>query len=158
MTTDTVIPENVAVIIAQSVLPRVTPLMQYYRDENGELLGFDMNTEPTIKEGLVLLNESEVDLIMNPPDTRTDEEKLAAMKPLTRYQFFRVLLEKKISKSSIEDQINAIPDDYQRELALLGWQTATVFMRTDPSVLLMTDVLQMTRDQVNDLWNQALTY
>lgn len=91
-------------------------------------------------------------------DMRTDEEKLGAMPRLTRYQFFRVLLENNIDESSIESQIQAIPNDYQRKLALLGWNTATVFVRTDPSVLLMESVLEISVDQMNALWNQALTY
>ena len=94
-------------------------------------------------------------------DQRTDEEKeaerLKQFTPLTRYQFFRALLENGFKSADIEAQIQTTEDDYQRELVLLGWQSATNFVRTDESVLLMQNMLDWTDEQVEQMWTYAMT-
>ena len=94
-------------------------------------------------------------------DQRTAEEieaeRLKQFTPLTRYQFFRALLESGYKSADIEAQIQTIEDDYQRELVLLGWQSATNFVRTDESVLLMQNMLGWTDAQVEDMWTHAMT-
>ena len=94
-------------------------------------------------------------------DTRSDEEKLAYKRSqypkLTRYQFMRGMLEYGYKSSDIEAQIQTIEDDYQRELVLLGWQSATNFVRTDESVLLMQNILGWTDEQVDEMWTYAMT-
>lgn len=94
-------------------------------------------------------------------DQRTDEEKeaerLKQFTPLTRYQFFRALLENGFKSADIEAQIQTIEDDYQRELVMLGWQSATNFVRTDESVLLMQNMLDWTDEQVEQMWTYAMT-
>lgn len=82
---------------------------------------------------------------------------LASFTPLTRYQFFRALLEHGYRSAEIEMQIQSIEDDYQRELVLLGWQMATNFVRTDESVLLMQNMLGWTDEQVEQVWTYAMT-
>jgi len=94
-------------------------------------------------------------------DQRTAEEieaeRLKQFTPLTRYQFFRALLESGYKSADIEAQIQTIEDDYQRELVLLGWQSATNFVRTDESVLLMQNMLGWTDEQVEQMWTYAMT-
>lgn len=82
---------------------------------------------------------------------------LASFKSLTRYQFFRALLENGYKSSDIEAQIQTIEDEYQRELVMLGWQMATNFVRTDESVLLMQNMLGWTDAQVEEMWTYAMT-
>lgn len=94
-------------------------------------------------------------------DNRTAEEieaeRLKQFTPLTRYQFFRALLENGFKSADIEAQIQTIEDEYQRELVLLGWQSATNFVRTDESVLLMQNMLGWTDAQVEEMWTYAMT-
>ena len=94
-------------------------------------------------------------------DNRTVEEieaeRPAQFTPLTRYQFFRALLESGYKSADIEAQIKTIEDDYQRELVLLGWQSATNFVRTDESILLMQNMLDWTDEQVEQMWTYAMT-
>ena len=94
-------------------------------------------------------------------DQRTAEEieaeRLKQFTPLTRYQFFRALLENGYKSADIEAQIQTITDDYQRELVMLGWQSATNFVRTDESVLLMQNMLGWTDAQVEQMWTYAMT-
>ena len=94
-------------------------------------------------------------------DQRTDEEKeaerLKQFTPLTRYQFFRALLENGYKSADIEAKIQTIEDEFQRELFMLGWQSATNFVRTDESVLHMQNMLGWTDAQVDQMWEHALT-
>lgn len=94
-------------------------------------------------------------------DQRTAEEieaeRLKQFTPLTRYQFFRALLENGYKSTDIEAQIQTIADEYQRELVMLGWQSATSFVRTDESVLLMQNMLGWTDEQVEQMWTYAMT-
>ena len=93
-------------------------------------------------------------------DLRTEEEKLeqyrSQFKPLTRYQFFRALFENGFKSEDIENLIQGIEDEYQRGLVLLGWQTATNFIRTDESVLFMQNVLNLSTEQVDQMWEYAM--
>ena len=94
-------------------------------------------------------------------DIRTEEEKLAYKRSqyssLTRYQFLRCLLENGYKSSNIEAQILTIEDEFTRELTLLGFKEATNFVRTDESVIAMQSILNLDDDQVDAMWEQALT-
>lgn len=94
-------------------------------------------------------------------DPRTEEEKLAYKRSqypkLTRYQFMRGLLEMGFKSSDIEAQILLIEDEFTRELTLLGFKEATNFVRTDESVIAMQSILNLDDDQVDAMWEQALT-
>ena len=81
----------------------------------------------------------------------------ASYKNLTRYQFFRALLENGYKSSDIEAQIMTIPDEMQRELVLLGFQMATVFVRTEESIATMQAILGWSDDKVNTMWKYAMT-
>ena len=118
----------------------------------------------TVKEGFTLLKPStEFDSWNGTTwiDLRTDQEKLEYTRSqypsLTRYQFLRCLLENGFKASDIEAQIQIIEDEFSRELALLGFKEATNFVRTDESILAMQSVLNLTDEQVDQMWEHALT-
>lgn len=94
-------------------------------------------------------------------DPRTEEEELVYKRSqypsLTRYQFLRCLLENGYKSSNIEAQILTIEDEFTRELTLLGFKEATNFVRTDESVIAMQSILNLDDDQVDAMWEQALT-
>ena len=94
-------------------------------------------------------------------DPRTEEEKLAYKRSqypkLTRYQFMRGMLENGCKSSDIEAQIMRIEDEFTRELTLLGFKEATNFVRTDENILAMQSVLNLNDDQVDEMWEYALT-
>ncbi len=95
-------------------------------------------------------------------DSRTDAEKLAYKRSqypkLTRYQFMRGLLEMGFKSSDIEAQILTIEDEFTRELTLLGFKEATNFVRTDDSILAMQSVINLSDEQVDAMWEHALTF
>ena len=137
--------------------------MKYFKNSNGEVYAFeaDGSQDEFIKPEFIAMTSGEVDRHLNPQNYLSDEEKeqlrLAQFTPLTRYQFFRALLESGFKSADIETQIQTIEDDYQRELVLLGWQSATNFVRTDESVLLMQNMLGWTDAQVEEMWTYAMT-
>ena len=94
-------------------------------------------------------------------DLRTEAEKLAYKRSLypglTRYQFLRCLLENSFKFSDIEAQIQLIENEFTRELTLLGFKEATNFVRTDESVIAMQSILNLNDDQVDEMWEYALT-
>ena len=95
-------------------------------------------------------------------DPRTEEEKLAYKRSqypkLTRYQFVRGMLESGYKASDIEAQIMLIEDEYTRELTMIGFKDATNFVRTDPSIDVMRDMLGKTDLEIDEFWEQWLLF
>ncbi len=89
-------------------------------------------------------------------DPRTEEEKLTYKRSqypeLTRYQFMRGMLEYGYKSSDIEAQIMLIEDEYTRELTMIGFKDATNFVRTDPSIDVMRDMLGKTDLEIDEFW------
>ena len=87
------------------------------------------------------------------------EEKLAYKRSqypkLTRYQFMRGLLEMGFKSSDIEAQILLIEDEFTRELTMIGFKDATNFVRTDPSIDVMRDLLGKTDEEIDEFWEFA---
>lgn len=94
-------------------------------------------------------------------DPRTEQQKAeynrSQYPTLTRYQFKRCLLENGYKSEMIEAQILTIEDEMTRELTLLGFKEATNFVRTDDSISAMQSVLNLSDEQVDELWEYALT-
>lgn len=93
-------------------------------------------------------------------DIRSEEDKLAYKRSqypkLTRYQFMRGLLEMGFKSSDIEAQIMLIEDEYTRELTMIGFKDATNFVRTDPSIDVMRDMLKRTDEEIDEFWESSL--
>ena len=119
----------------------------------------------SIKEGYTLLKPStEFDSWNGAAwvDKRTDAEKLAYKRSqypkLTRYQFMRGLLEMGFKSSDIEAQILLIEDEFTRELTMIGFKDATNFVRTDPSIDVMRDMLKRTDEEIDEFWELCVTF
>ena len=95
-------------------------------------------------------------------DIRTEEEKLAYKRlqypKLTRYQFMRGMLEYGYKSSDIEAQILLIEDEFTRELTMIGFKDATNFVRTDPSIDVMRDLLGKTDEEIDEFWELCVTF
>ena len=135
--------------------------MKHFIDKNSEYWGF---TQDQIKQGLSdnmrELTDIELDKIQNPIDYMSEEEKLSYKRSqypkLTRYQFMRGLLEMGFKSSDIEAQIMLIEDEFTRELTMIGFKDATNFVRTDPSIDVMRDMLKRTDLEIDEFWENAL--
>ena len=108
-----------------------------------------------------LMTDEEINQHENPYDYLTDEEKRDLyrnnLKPLTRYQFKRCLLENGFKSEDIESKILLIEDEMERELALLGFREATNFIRSDSSIIAVQAVLGIADENIDELWEYALT-
>ncbi len=80
----------------------------------------------------------------------------ASLRPLTRRQFKLALLENGLL-DQIENSISAIEDDQTRARIQIEYTEATEFHRTSNSVMYMCQLLNLTDDQVDQMWEQALT-
>ena len=93
-------------------------------------------------------------------DQRTEQEKydtyLSTFQSLTRRQFKLVLLENDLL-GTVESSISSIVDDKQRALIQIEYTESTEFVRTSDSVKFMCNILNLTEDQINIMWEQALT-
>ena len=78
------------------------------------------------------------------------------VKPLTRRQFRLALVANGYNLSDIEALINKIEDVGQRQFTQIEWQDSTVFERNSSSLLVMAGLMQLSTEQVDVLWSQAL--
>ena len=76
---------------------------------------------------------------------------------LTRRQFRLALVTNGYSLTDIEALIAQIEDDMQRQIIQIEWQDATVFERNSSSLLVMAGLMQLSKEQVDALWSQALS-
>ena len=135
--------------------------MKYY-NLNNEIHAFeaDGSQDDFITEDMIPITWEDAQLILNPPDTRTEEEKeadlTASLPHLTRRQF-RLTLHSHNLLNTVENSINAIEDEYLRTNMQIEYQDAGEFFRTSASVLYMIQMLGLTEKQVNDMWKQGLT-
>lgn len=86
-----------------------------------------------------------------------EQERLAAMKPLKRRQFRLTLAMNGYDLKEIEALIDQIEDPMQRTITQIEWQDATDFERTNPTLLKMAELMQLTTAQVDQLWAFGLS-
>lgn len=79
------------------------------------------------------------------------------MKPLKRRQFRLTLAMNGYDLNEIEALINQIEDPMQRTIAQIEWQDATDFERTNPTLLMMAQMLGLISEQVDSLLEYGLT-
>ena len=135
--------------------------MKYYK-LNSEVYAFedDGSQDEYITQDMVRMTSSEVDKHLNPKKYMTDEQLfdiyVKSLKPLTRRQFKLALLESNLLEQ-VETMINSIEDTTQRTRLQIEYSEATEFQRTSDSIKYMCNLLGLTEEQVNQIWEQGLT-
>ena len=135
--------------------------MKYYK-LNNEVYSFeeDGSQDDYITDDMVMMTEEEVDRHINPEKYYTEEQKyniyLNSLRPLTRRQFKLALLENNLL-TTIDTAISSIPDTLLKARIEIEYAEATEFVRTSDSVKYMCSLLGLTEEQVNQMWEQALT-
>lgn len=135
--------------------------MKYYKLEN-QVYAFeaDGSQDDYIKPEMVLMTPQEVDKHINPEKYLTEEQKysiyLNSLKPLTRRQFKLVLLENDLL-DEVELAINSIEDKTTKTRMHIEYTEATEFKRNSESLLLMCQLLNLSEEQINTMWEQGLT-
>lgn len=135
---------------------------KYFKNDAGDIFGFlmDGTQDQVISDALLPLTEDEVDRIVNPQNYMTEEQKaelvLRTMPVLKRRQFRLTLVMNGYDLKQVESLINGIDDPIQRTIAQIEWQDATDFERTNPTLLMMADMLGLDANTVNELWEYGL--
>lgn len=128
--------------------------MKYYKlNEQVYAFEVDGSQDEYITDEMVAMTDEEVEAHLNP--ALSDEEKRAMLRQLTRRQFKLALLENNLL-DTIESAINAIEDDYTRTKMQIEYQEATEFHRLSESVIYMCNLLELTDEQVDEMWQAAL--
>ncbi len=93
-------------------------------------------------------------------DKRTESEKrtdfLNTLKPLTRRQFKLALLDNDLLEK-VESTIDTIPDLTLRKRMQIEYTESVEFQRQSESVIAMCEMLELCEDQVDQLWQYAMT-
>ena len=135
--------------------------MKYFK-LNSEVYAFesDGSQDDYITKDMVRMTSSEVDKHLNPKKYMTDEQLydiyVKSLKPLTRRQFKLALLENNLLEQ-VETLINSVEDVTQRTRLQIEYSEATEFQRTSNSVKYMCNLLGLTEEQINQMWEQGLT-
>ena len=135
--------------------------MKYYR-KGSEVFAFedDGSQDDYITEDMVRMTPSEVDKHLNPKKYMTDEQLydiyIKSLRPLTRRQFKLVLLENDLL-DEVELAINNIEDKTTKTRMQIEYTESTEFERNSESLLFMCQLLNLSEEQINTMWEKALT-
>lgn len=76
--------------------------------------------------------------------------------PVTRRQLRLTLVREGIALSSVEALIEAMPDGLEKEEAQIEWADATEFDRDHPTLLLIAQALNLSKEKVDEMWIEAM--
>ena len=126
----------------------------YEFEQNGSQDGF-------IDPDMVKMTAEEIDRHLYPEKYMSEDEKyqlyLKSLVPLTRRQFRMVFILNGYDLDEIKAKILEIEDIQTRQLTLVEWEDAVTFERDNASLVMMAGLLGLDDDQVNAMWEQALT-
>ena len=135
--------------------------MKYYKKDN-EVYAFedDGSQDEYITEDMVRMTSSEVDKHLNPKKYMTDEQLyeiyVKSLRPLTRRQFRLALLDVGLL-DDLEAAISNIEDTAEKRRIEIEYTESDKFARTSEIVKTMFALIDQTEDQINELWEKALT-
>ncbi|EME5683302.1 MULTISPECIES: hypothetical protein [Acinetobacter] len=127
--------------------------MKYFRNQNtGEVFAFEAD--------LIEMTTEEIDRHLNPQNYLSDEEKeqlrLAEFKPLTRRQFKLALLQYELLEK-VEQSIAAIEDPALKTRVQIEYNESEKFERANDSVKYMLTLLDISNDEIDEMWRYAMT-
>ena len=136
--------------------------MRHFYKKDGRIYEFLVDQLDHVTDEFTAMTIAEIDRHLFPEKYMTEQEQLELKRSqypkLTRYQFMRGMLEYGYKSSDIEAQIMLIEDEYARELTMIGFKDATNFVRTDPSIDVMRDMLGKTDLEIDEFWEQCLLF
>ncbi len=143
--------------------------MAYYAQFNTEgfVLGFYDDLSISKPDEVVEVSEEQyLELLTNQAFRRWDGEKIveytppeatpaelrAQMPPITKRQLRLILVRNGISLTDLDTAILAMGDE-----AIIEWQDASEYRRLHPLLNQVAAHLSLTQEQVDAMWQQALT-
>lgn len=137
--------------------------MKYFRNTQTDLIHAfeqDGSQDSLITEDFIQLTEEETDKLLNPERYLSDEEKeqihLSSFPSLTRRQFKLALLDNDLL-NTVEASIETIKDPIMKQRVQIEYSESERFERGNPSVKYMMDELNLNLEEVDKLWNYALS-
>ena len=134
--------------------------MNYFKKQNGSIWYFDDDQLDLVHDDMVMMTADEIDKHVNPEKYLTEVEKcslyLNSLPPLTRRQFKLALLANNLL-DVIDNTIASIADPLVKAHITIEYTESTEFVRTSDSVKYMLNILDLTEEQVNTIWEQAIT-
>lgn len=142
------IKENRFISVRLNALPEDTsaPINPTVKDNEGNAAPSRLHE---LVEGVWVISDENAAIL--------EQERLAAMQPLKRRQFRLTLAMNGYDLNEIEALIDQIEDPMQRTIAQIEWQDATDFERTNPTLLKMAEMMQLTTAQIDQLWAFGLS-
>lgn len=148
--------------------------MAYYAQFNTEgfVLGFYDDLSISKPDEVVEVSEEQyLELLTNQAFRRWDGKKVveytppeatpaelrAQMPPITKRQLRLTLVRNGISLGQVEQSIAAMPEGLAKQEAEIEWRDASQFNRLHPTLLLVATALSLTTEQVDAMWEAALT-
>lgn len=136
--------------------------MRNFYKKNGLVYEFsqDGSQNHLISDQHIPMSADEIDRHINPENYLSEEEKvqqrLLQFKSLTRRQFKLALLENGLLET-VEQIIESIEDPILKMRIQIEYSESERFERTNESVKYMLGVLNLTLDQVDEMWRYAIT-
>lgn len=124
--------------------------MKYYK-LNGLVYAFEDNQLDFVNPEMIEMTVEETNLHLSPPQPSLEE----ILQPLTRRQFKLALLENGLLEQ-IDIKIADIADPIIKQRIQIEYAESTTFIRTSPAVIYMCNMLGLTKDQINTMWQEAL--
>lgn len=135
--------------------------MKYFKYEN-DVYAFELDgsQDHLISDQHIPMTTDEIDRHINPENYLSDEEKeflrLSRFIALTRRQFKLALLENGLLET-VEQMIESIADPTVKARIEIEYSESERFERTNQSVQYILGVLDLTSDQVDEMWHYAMT-
>ena len=126
--------------------------MKYYKDTNGEVFAYesDGSQDSYIAPSLVLMNQTEIDLHLNPPPV--------VVAPVTPTKISlsqaKIALSRSGYLTQVDTALNALTEPQKTE-ALIAWNSSNEVLRSSQLVTAMQASLGLTTAQMDDLFTLA---
>lgn len=78
------------------------------------------------------------------------------LSPVSRRKLRLTLVRNQIPLSRIEELIAAMPEGLEKEEAQIEWADATEFDREHPTLLLIAEALNLSKEKVDEMWIEAM--
>lgn len=86
-----------------------------------------------------------------------DQRKPGAPNSCTPRQLRIALIKSGISLASVENELNNIEDPVEKEIAIAEWEYSLDIQRDHPLLIMMAEKLNITEQQINDVFTLAVT-
>ncbi|MBW6421601.1 hypothetical protein KX729_09130 [Rhizobium sp. XQZ8] len=116
--------------------------------------GDPYGANPEIREWLTANSGS---YTIEPYVEPTADEIRANMRSITKRQLSLALIRNGFSLAAVSAAIAAMPEGQAKDEAEIEWEYTTDFERLNPTLLNVASALGLTPEQVDAMWEQALT-